>query len=249
MGFGGGGGGALPNHEHSLIPLDGGPIDLAGVTVGSMNAGDITYSSGAAMQQLAYPAVPAGETLTAVAASTAPAWVAGVAPTSAFELLGYTELGANASVITVSFASESGDNMTALQCYYNSSITTNTTDLTCQFSTGGAFKTSQYYTQAFEPSSGAVTWYNNQPEALLQRNPNGRRQSGNFTINCVNSAWGGSQGDVTIVGAGCNTNAGLWSNGSIQDTSTTSLDAVRINTSAGNFYTGSYLAVYKINNS
>ena len=77
MGFGGGGGGALPNHEHTLIPLDGGPLDLAGVTVGSMNAGDITFSDGAALQQLAYPAVPAGETLTAAALSTAPAWVAG----------------------------------------------------------------------------------------------------------------------------------------------------------------------------
>ena len=75
MGFGGGGGGALPNHEHTLIPLDGGPLDLAGVTVGSMNAGDITFSDGAALQQLAYPAVPAGETLTAAALSSAPAWV------------------------------------------------------------------------------------------------------------------------------------------------------------------------------
>ena len=32
MGFGGGGGGALPNHEHSLIPLDGGPQHTADYT-------------------------------------------------------------------------------------------------------------------------------------------------------------------------------------------------------------------------
>jgi len=77
MGFGGGGGGALPNHEHTLIPLDGGPLDLGGTTVGSMNAGDITFSDGVALQTLTYPAVPAGESLQAVALSTAPSWVAG----------------------------------------------------------------------------------------------------------------------------------------------------------------------------
>jgi len=82
MGFGAGGSGALPNHEHTLIPLDGGPLDLAGVTVGSMNAGDITFSDGAALQQLAYPAVPANETLTAVALSSSPSWTAAAAGTN-----------------------------------------------------------------------------------------------------------------------------------------------------------------------
>jgi len=79
MGFGAGGSGALPNHEHTLIALDGGPLDFNNTTVGSMNAGDITFSDGAALQQLAYPAVPAGETLTAAALSTAPAWTAAAA--------------------------------------------------------------------------------------------------------------------------------------------------------------------------
>ena len=41
-----------------------------------MNAGDITFSDGAALQTLGYPAPPAGETLTATALSTAPSWVA-----------------------------------------------------------------------------------------------------------------------------------------------------------------------------
>jgi hypothetical protein len=79
MGFGAGGGGALPNHEHTNIALDGGPLDFNNTTVGSMNAGDITFSDGAALQQLAYPAVPAGETLTAAALSSAPAWTAAAA--------------------------------------------------------------------------------------------------------------------------------------------------------------------------
>ena len=53
MPFNGGGSGSLPNHEHSSVPLDGGPLDFAGTTIGSMNAGDLTYSSGVALQQLA----------------------------------------------------------------------------------------------------------------------------------------------------------------------------------------------------
>jgi len=53
MGFGGGGGGALPNHEHTNIALDGGPLDFVNTTVASLLAGSITYSDGAALQELA----------------------------------------------------------------------------------------------------------------------------------------------------------------------------------------------------
>jgi len=52
MGFGGGGGGALPNHEHTNIALDGGPLDFVNTTVASLLAGSITYSDGAALQEL-----------------------------------------------------------------------------------------------------------------------------------------------------------------------------------------------------
>jgi len=52
MGFGGGGGGALPNHEHTNIVLDGGPLDFANTTVASLATGSICYSSGVALQEL-----------------------------------------------------------------------------------------------------------------------------------------------------------------------------------------------------
>ena len=52
MGFGGGGSGALPNHEHTNIALDGGPLDFANVTIASLLAGSITYSDGNALQEL-----------------------------------------------------------------------------------------------------------------------------------------------------------------------------------------------------
>ena len=52
MGFNGGGSGSLPAHEHTTISNDGGPLDLNGVTVGSLNAGSVVYSDGAALQEL-----------------------------------------------------------------------------------------------------------------------------------------------------------------------------------------------------
>mgnify|MGYP005816988457 CR=1 FL=1 len=52
MPFSGGGGGQLPNHQHTLLPLDGGPLDAAGVTVASLTAGSIMYSDGANLQEL-----------------------------------------------------------------------------------------------------------------------------------------------------------------------------------------------------
>jgi len=52
MGFGGGGGGALPNHEHTNIALDGGPLDFVNTTIASLTANSMTYSSGAALQEL-----------------------------------------------------------------------------------------------------------------------------------------------------------------------------------------------------
>ena len=252
MGFSGGGSNVLLPHTHDgTVAQDGGALNFNNVTQSQSSAGQVFYSDGVHLQQLAYPGVPAGETLTAVAASTAPSWVAGAGPAaSTFELLGYTELGANAATISVSFASESGDDMTALQCFYNSALTTSTTDLGCQYSTGAAFVTSQYYTSAFNSMALASINFNNQAYWLINRNPNNRRQSGNFTLNCTNSAWSsGTTEDPTIMGNGVETNPSNFTFGGIQNTSVSSFDGVRINTSAGNFYAGSYLAVYKINNS
>ena len=71
MGFGGGGGGALPAHEHTNIALDGGPLDFVNVTIASLLAGSITYSDGAALQEL--PIGGAGDALQVSAG--VPAWV------------------------------------------------------------------------------------------------------------------------------------------------------------------------------
>jgi hypothetical protein len=73
MGFGGGGGGALPNHEHTNIALDGGPLDFDNTTVASLANGSIAYSNGVALQEL-----PIGATgfVLGTAAGTVPTWEA-----------------------------------------------------------------------------------------------------------------------------------------------------------------------------
>jgi len=53
MGFGGGGGAQLTNHVHDNTPLQGGPLNFNNTTIGGMNSGDLTYSDGVALQQLA----------------------------------------------------------------------------------------------------------------------------------------------------------------------------------------------------
>jgi len=77
MGFGGGGGGALPNHEHTNIALDGGPLDFNNTTIASLVAGSTTFSDGAALQELVI-GNPA-DSLIVNAGGTAPEWAAGSA--------------------------------------------------------------------------------------------------------------------------------------------------------------------------
>ena len=52
MSFGAGSGGTLPNHEHTNIALDGGPLDFVNTTIASLTANSMTYSDGAALQEL-----------------------------------------------------------------------------------------------------------------------------------------------------------------------------------------------------
>jgi hypothetical protein len=78
MGFSGGGSNILKAHRHDgTVVQDGGSLDFNNITQSNSAAGEIFYSDGVHLQQLAYPGVPAGETLTAAAASTSPSWAAG----------------------------------------------------------------------------------------------------------------------------------------------------------------------------
>ena len=80
MGFSGGGSNILKAHRHDgLVVQDGGSLDFNNITQSNSAAGQVFYSDGVHLQQLAYPGVPAGETLTATPASTSPTWAAGSA--------------------------------------------------------------------------------------------------------------------------------------------------------------------------
>ena len=88
MGFSGGGSNVLLPHTHDgTVTQDGGPLNFNNITQSQSAAGEVFFSDGAHLQQLAYPGVPAGETLTAAAASTAPSWVAAAAATTVFPSL------------------------------------------------------------------------------------------------------------------------------------------------------------------
>ena len=78
MGFSGGGSNILKSHTHDgTVAEDGGALDFNNITQSQSSAGDVFFSDGIHLQQLSYPAVPGGETLTAQALSTAPSWQAG----------------------------------------------------------------------------------------------------------------------------------------------------------------------------
>ena len=52
MGFSGGGGGQLLNHEHDgTLVADGGPLDFKNITQSSMSAGSLCFSDGAHLQE------------------------------------------------------------------------------------------------------------------------------------------------------------------------------------------------------
>ena len=99
MSFGGGGGGALPNHEHTNIALDGGPLDFVNTTIASMNAGSTTFSDGNALQELVI-GTPA-QSLVVNGLGTAPEWITPAAggPTTAQ----YIATGASFSTSSVTF--------------------------------------------------------------------------------------------------------------------------------------------------
>jgi len=103
MGFSGGGSNILLPHTHDgRVSQDGGPLQFNNVTQSQSAQGEIFYSDGVALQQLAYPAVPAGETLQAAAASTAPSWVA-PAGGALYEKIGSVTLGGSAATLGLSF--------------------------------------------------------------------------------------------------------------------------------------------------
>ena len=100
MPFNGGGGGSLPPHKHTNIANDGSPLDFGNVTVASMNAGDLTYSDGAALQQLA---IAAPNDQLRVSAGNIPEWFTPAAAGSNYEFLG-SDTGVATTSLSLNFS-------------------------------------------------------------------------------------------------------------------------------------------------
>jgi len=248
MGFSGGGSNVLLPHTHDgRVAQDGGELDFNGITQSNSSAGQIFYSNGTALQQLAYPGIPAGETLTAAALSTAPSWVSGAAPTGTFELIDTVELTGTAAYIESTFTSISGADISCIQVVYDLSKDAGAVDFSLQYGSGGALVTTQYYTRCFNLGSVTTVTLNNTASWLLQRNPNNRHQGGVAHIYVADPDMVASNNDMIFTSTGSNSDPTPQIAGGTRDGTETSIDRVRILISAGSLQIGSKMSVYRLN--
>ena len=248
MPFSGGGGGQLSNHVHDNTPLQGGPLNFNNTTIGGMNAGDITFSDGAALQTLAYPGVPAGEVLTAVAASTAPAWVA-AGGGGQIELIDHTELSGSATEINTTFAAISGNDISCLLVYVNA-VPDGANDIQCQING----RTSGYYVEGQKIAGATQTLVDLNNAAsfrVAQHEGANKAQTSVINIFTGDPTMGSALSQIInyMVSGHSDAGASIWENGSQTTTGQTTLDQVRIFVNAGNLLAGSSLSIYKVNNS
>jgi hypothetical protein len=158
MPFAGGGGGDLPNHQHSNVPLSGGPLDMANVTVGSLGVGSVVYSDGNALQELVAPGVPGGETLTFAPAATAPSW--GSASGGAMELISTVEVSSDSTPLNHTWSSVSFDDYSMVSVFFNGRLQ-NVTDLDMTLQnpalTGSVYASERWYVASGSATAGQQT--------------------------------------------------------------------------------------------
>ena len=151
MGFSGGGSNVLLPHTHDgTVSQDGGPLDFNNITQSQSAAGQVFYSDGAHLQQLAYPGVPAGETLTAAPLSTAPTWAAG--GSAIWEQVASTTLGGAANDITLSFAAVNAADVAQFLLVFNGGVSAAGDELAVRINGSSA---AQYNMQRLDMAGGA----------------------------------------------------------------------------------------------
>ena len=257
MGFGGGGGGALPAHVHNSVPLQGGPLDFANDTIASLNAGSTTFSDGAALQELVIG--NAADTLVVNPAGTAPEWAAAAAGSVGLTLLDNTVLGADSTTFDTSFTSVvQGTEMSGILAVFNGSMSA-TNGMYMQVGTGGALITggTDYYYSGVTWDGGAVAYTDSPNNSIWEPYPSGK-DSEHFSL--IIHLWASDStiataADRTInmtslgmTGVSASTNVGsyFWGNCNNGGTAVSSLDQIKFSAAAGNFLIGSQLAIYKI---
>jgi hypothetical protein len=239
MPFNGGGGGALPPHEHTNIANDGGPLNFNNTTIASMNAGDITYSDGAALQILPYPGVPAGESLTAVAASTAPSWTAAASGAKMILIDSQILLGA-ASTITSTFAAVNQSDVSQFVAILNGAKTTTSSEM---YLTLNSIATATYDLGSLQQTTAAPTGL--QRTSQSQWNFDNQASTGvyviaNITCNAVTDNLLCNITSTTDKGSTMVTHAQNSTAGQ------TSLSEVEFSLSSSTYQAGTRLDVYKL---
>ena len=249
MGFSGGGSNVLLPHTHDgTVSQDGGPLNFNNITQSQSSAGQVFFSDGVHLQQLAYPLVPAGEVLTAVAASSAPAWISASAPTGIIELVDHTELSGSATEINTSFAAISGNDIACLLVYVNA-VPDGANDIQCQING----RTSGYYVEGQKIAGGASTLVDlNNVGSFRVAQHEGANKAQTSVINVFtgDSTMASSLSQIInyMVSGHSDAGASIWENGSQITTGQTTLDQVRIFVNAGNMLAGSSLSIYRVNN-
>jgi hypothetical protein len=250
MGFSGGGSNVLLPHTHDgTVSQDGGPLDFNNVTQSQSSAGQVFYSDGTHLQQLAYPGVPAGETLTAAALSTAPSWAAGAAATQAVELLGSVELGAPNANLNLTFASTSFADVSSIDVYYSAfSLVSNDWNITINGLTA-----TNYVIQRNRQINGSLT-----TDEVTRPNINTpvvEYAAGHMKIICMDpSTTAGSYNYMFFFGEQSgydNTTAQdsyVWYSGHYSANTVTAIDEINIRVASGDLIqTGATCSAYKTN--
>jgi hypothetical protein len=244
MGFSGGGSNVLKAHTHDgTVAQDGGALDFNNITQSQSSAGDVFYSDGVHLQQLTYPAVPAGETLTAAAASSAPSWTA-AAGGAIYEKVGSFTTTAS-TTLNCDITDITGTDIAGLYMVFNGRW--NTGDLKIKFN--GTSSTGHSTNGLRMEGNGNLFGY-------YETDTNG------FLL-CPSVTTAGSKGTFQIFAnlnrldslssfncqwSGNGTNVESWiGSGYLSDTNVTTITEVNLFKSSGNFDAGCTLDIYKIN--
>jgi hypothetical protein len=250
MGFSGGGSNVLLPHTHDgTVSQDGGPLDFNNITQSQSAAGEVFYSDGAHLQQLAYPGVPAGETLTAVAASSAPSWAAAAPASSTYALVASSTLGAAATEIDITFASIDCDDISELMCVFVGGM-----DSSSYVQMQINSLTTSYYTFGTHSNNGSsinIYTANTSAWTLCSNNAGGDWKAGTSTFHLrggTSTASPTSSSNASYSGQGSDMlpNA-CWFLGGSQNSTVNSFDQVRVFANSGNLTAGSKLTIYRIN--
>lgn len=250
MGFSGGGSNVLKNHKHdATVVQDGGSLDADNVTSADLTAGDIIYSDGVHLQRLAI-GTPTQQ-IQVNAGATAPEYFTAAAGSAAYEEVGTTELGADATSCGLTFASISADDIASLEIFYGGRLSNTGTDCNMRINN---VSTGDYNTQYNQVTAGAGSIFQNTSGTEIRTSPNCRQIYGHISFQAGTTAQAATydtfiQYEGTQSGKDLNaltTYAGYLNNGG-SPTTATSFTQFDISVGGGTLRPGFFVSVFKIN--